>query len=821
MTSRRTKNRQPRPPASSGREPSGPSAPFPSAAAALGIYFGLALIYFLPAFLPDRQIFGIDYTHAAIFYQEWLSATFGRGDMPTWLPHVYGGLPWYANPGMTWYPFRFLADLVLPATRIFPAIYVIQTMVAGFGAYLLARELGSRRWIALLAGLSFQFTGQFMSWVLAGHDGRMIGLSSGPLFFYFLHRGIRTGRLAPFAGASATIGFAMLSFQIQTAYYVLLGGALWSLFLLIKLGWVRQTKPLIRRVALGAAAVVFAFALNAVNFLPFFDYVDQSPRGGEGRGYEYAVSYSMAPQHLIAMAVPEQAGIREAYTDRIQRKFQATGDLGGENSFKLHTEYVGAFALVLLALGLLYSRRNGYWLFFAGLGLFSLSIAFGGNTPLYRLYYAVLPGTRGFRTPDMGYILIPIALTAMAAITLERLAVVRERRLVAHAGGSADDRDPSFARTLAVLASLSGLAIVGALTLGNAASAADGAAAGWFRFAFVSALVGAAVWVWLRGRLAAGLTAAALAVIIVGDLWSIDRQFFETTEPEVVLFRSDDVMNYLRAQEGPFRVWVMNFPQLGGAYRGHGNYPMRFGIEQASGEHGNQLQRYNEYLGAGAQVYTDYHNFTASIQRAVEDGTPTRYIGAGNIRYIVAMAELPVPGWRLVHRGPGAAIYQNAAAMPRAWFVPDVEVVTEPDGALTRMLEAEWNPAQTAFLAEPLAQPLARGSLNGEARIDELGDDRLVVSTSSDREALLVIAENWYPGWVATVDGVETPVVRVNHTFQGVVVGAGEHRVETEFRPASLYTGFAIYAFCLALLLAYGAWLGWRSLRSPNQAAPA
>ncbi len=780
---------------------------------ALAIYFGLAVAYFFPAFLPDRQIFGIDYIHAAVFYQEWLSETFGRGAIPTWLPHVYGGLPWYANPGMTWYPFRFLADLVLPATRIFPAIYVLQTTVAGFGAYLLAREVGSRRWIALLAGLSFQFTGQFMSWVFAGHDGRMIGLSSGPLFFYFLHRGIRTGRLAPFVGASATIGFAMLSFQIQTAYYVLLGGAIWSVFLLVQQGWIRKPRPLVRRLALGFGAVMFAFALNAVNFLPFLDYVDQSPRGGEGRGYEYAVAYSMAPQHVLAMAVPEQAGIRDAYTDRIQRKFQATGGLGGENSFKLHTEYVGGFVLLLLALGLLYSRRNAYWLFFAGLGLFSLTIAFGGNTPIYRLYYAILPGTRGFRTPDMGYILIPIVLTAMAAITLERLAALREQRLAARGRTSANDGDPSFSRATLVLLGVVALTILGGLTLGNAPLAAQGAAAGWFRFALVASLLTGTLWAWLGGRLTTGLAAAALVGITVADLWTIDRQFFETTEPEIVAFQSDEVMNYLQNQPGPFRVWVLNFPQLGGAYRGHGNYPMRFGIEQASGEHGNQLQRYNEYLGAGEQVYTDYHNFTASIQRAVEDGTPTRYIGAGNIRYIVAMAELPIPGWRLVHPGPGAYIYENAAAMPRAWLVPETEVVSESDGALPHMLEADWDPARTAFLAEPLDVELPGGALDGEARIVENGDDRLVVETTADRPALLVLAENWYPGWVATVDGVETPLVRVNHTFQGVVVDAGEHTVEAVFRPRSLYRGLTIYLICMALLVGYGSWISWRSLR--------
>ncbi len=129
------------------------------------------------------------------------------------------------------------------------------------------------------------------------------------------------------------------------------------------------------------------------------------------------------------------------------------------------------------------------------------------------------------------------------------------------------------------------------------------------------------------------------------------------------------------------------------------------------------------------------------------------------------------------------------------------------------MLEADWDPARTAFLAEPLDVELPGGALDGEARIVENGDDRLVVATTADRPALLVLAENWYPGWVATVDGVETPLVRVNHTFQGVVVDAGEHTVEAVFRPRSLYRGLTIYLICMALLVGYGSWISWRSLR--------
>ncbi|HUH13000.1 MAG TPA: hypothetical protein VMK65_07805, partial [Longimicrobiales bacterium] len=178
MARNRSRKKTHAPPSTApGAPPAAAERTLLTGARALAIFFGLAVVYFFPAFLPGRHVYGSDYIAAAYFYHEWISELFGRGEIPKWLPYVYGGLPWFANPGMTWYPFRFLADWLLSADRIFPAIYVIQSTVAGFGAYLLARELGARRWVALVAGLAFQFTGQLMSFTLAGHDGRMIGMS--------------------------------------------------------------------------------------------------------------------------------------------------------------------------------------------------------------------------------------------------------------------------------------------------------------------------------------------------------------------------------------------------------------------------------------------------------------------------------------------------------------------------------------------------------------------------------------------------------------------------------------------------------------------
>lgn len=762
-----------------------------STRAAAAAYFALALLYFLPAMLPGRHIFGTDYLQAGYFFYDFISQRTAEGSLTKWVPYVYGGVPLFSNPGSTYYPVRWVADLLLPTSKFFPLLFWFQFGMAGLGMYLLAVELGCRRWVAFVAGLAFQWTGITTSWVYAGHDGRIIVVTLMPLLFFFLRRGVRTGRLSDFAGVAATTGFALLSFQIQNAYYLLLAAAIWAVFSLVQ---VRKTTPparLGRIVAMGLAAVAFGFVMAAVNFLPFADYVGESPRGQTGgRGYEFSTSYSMPPRAIVGLAVPEQVGAT-IQNDRGEYVFPV---YRGENAFRLHTEYVGALVMVLLALGALYSRRSREWWFFAGLGVFALSLALGGNTPLYRLYYEVLPGLKRFRAPDLAYFVLAFSLVSMAAITLERIAALREEGRARRTAA-----DNPLGQLVWVAGGVAVLAFVGSVAIGSGSAAmAEGTSGltpsqGWLRFAVFAAASAAALWMWAEGRMTSRAALIALSLVTTADLWLVGKKFMMTVESPEAMYAPDEITNFLTGQPQRARVWPI---PGGSAWPRYIDYPMRYGLDLAGGEHGNQLERYNQFAGPGQTTMVDFHNFN-----------DPRFLAAGNVRWIVASQELQFPFLREAYRGAEAIVYENTLALPRAYLVPDAQRIAVGENAIPRLQAQGWDPRRTAFVEAERDLGLPATPLQGSAEVAAYEPDRVVVNTRASRPALMVLADNYYKGWVAKVDGREVPIHRTNHTFRGVAVPAGAHRVEFTFHPAELYTGLYIHLASLALLAAYGIYL--------------
>ena len=70
---------------------------------------------------------------------------------------------------------------------------------------------------------------------------------------------------------------------------------------------------------------------------------------------------------------------------------------------------------------------------------------------------------------------------------------------------------------------------------------------------------------------------------------------------------------------------------------------------------------------------------------------------------------------------------------------------------------------------------------------------------------LVVVGDAFDPGWRATVDEVEVPVVRADHFVRGVFLAAGTHHVVMRYVPRSHRVGLAVSlaAGLLALVLCF------------------
>ena len=723
------------------------------------------------------------------------------GSIPQWNPYMFGGLPFVAaSHGDIFYPTAWLRWF-LPVGMAMSLGFAIHLVLAGGFAYALMRALRCG-WIgAVVGGVAYQLSGILASMVLPGHDGKLFVSALAPLLLLALLRGIRDGRLWGFGLAALTVGLSLLTPHPQMTYYLLVAAGIWTLYLVF--GERDRTTALSRPVALGlaAGAVVLGAGIAAIFLFPFFGYFPYSPRavGDSASSWEYATSYALNLEEIFGTFLPQFNGMVESYW--------------GTNFVKTHSEYLGATVLVFAAFGIAARRRQRALLALAGVALLFLLVALGGDTPFYRLWYELMPMMKKVRAPGMAFFLVALPVCAFAAFGADRL-VRREVSARAVMIG------------FGVFAALGLLALVGGLQpfaegladprmLDRAVANAGALRGGGLRLLVVALAGGAVAWGIVTGRLIRGAAAIALIVVVAADMISVDRRFFEWGDT-AQLFADDPVTTYLAAQPRPFR--ILDLP-------GQGVYPgswlMTHGIANVFGYHGNEIRFYDEVWG-GKNAW--------------------QYLNSANlwnlwaIRYLTLPQEQAIPGFHKVlgpvQSTPGAPAYLYerdtlpvyARVVPGALKVRDdqlIPTVLDPNLPLDRVLiyAESTSVAPVPLRAVPAASPVV-------ARVAEWapGSMRIVLDGRDTRATYLLVAENWYPDWHATVDGKEARVHRANHAMISVELPPNAAEVSLRFASSAQATGKLVSILALLATLAAIAvplWRERRTARDPGMAARA
>lgn len=174
--------------------------------------------------------------------------------------------------------------------------------------------------------------------------------------------------------------------------------------------------------------------------------------------------------------------------------------------------------------------------------------------------------------------------------------------------------------------------------------------------------------------------------------------------------------------------------------------------------------------------------------------------GAPRVKnYLPASLELVFDG--------ALKIYENKEAFPRAWIVHRLKAAAEGDlvSAGRTLADVSDLAVEAVVEIETIPEEFIRAgsvatSLTEKALVESYSANRVEITAQLEQPGLLVLADNYYPGWVATVDGNETPILATNLTMRGVLLQPGSHRIVFEYRPRLLKIGLLISLLTVMLL---------------------
>jgi hypothetical protein len=725
--------------------------------------------------------------------REFGAAVMRSGHLPLWNPYLFGGMPFVgAFDGDIFYPPTMLMRLTMRSDLAVTWAFIVHVILAGWCTYAWLRATGLKFAPAGIGGLAYELGGPVASYVSPGHDGKLYVSALLPLVLCLVVLGVRDGRRWCWPALALTVGCAALAPHPQIFEYLLLTAGAYALFLAS--GLPRGTRVAVQRLGTAFAAVVLGLVMSAVQFLPVAQFVAWSPRGSRSTGagtYAYATQFSMPFEDLPNIYLPQFSGMLDRYW----------GGLGTH----WFSEYLGASVLVLAGAALVAAgadRRRGvrFWEAVAVVGtLWSL----GRYTPLYHLVYTLVPGTSYFRVPAAAFVVVGLAVAALAAegVVCVLRRDVRVRYVLGWVAAAG-----VLAIPLVIHAATQAVAhLFGASWTPGAATANAGpVASGALRCFAVVVLMGGILAIRRDDKVSPRLAALAIAALVALDLWSVERAYWLFSPPAAQTYARDAVIDTLRAQTQPVRVmaWPLGHPHVRADPEIAGDGLMIHRVRQVLGYHGNGIKRYDDlsWTTDGTQpLFTPHFWRLLNVGFLLTDTAQVAFAGATRIVGPVADAA-----------GDTLYLYRLAGDHPAAWLTAAARSLPDTFARLG-VIDRHFDLDRLALL-EPAAHATAPDSI-GPAPVErviaeryEPGSLRFRLSAPAPQGTTLVVSENFYPGWHATADGAPVPVWRADYALMGVPLPAGTKMVELTFSSPAVTIGLTLTLVSAAMAVV---WLLW------------
>ncbi|MCQ2269699.1 MAG: YfhO family protein [Bacteroidales bacterium] len=816
---------------------------------ALAIFILLTLIYASPA-LDGKVINANDTNGWKGMYQECKEYN-DAGNYSFWTGSMFGGMPTYQIGGGKYpgpaisLPFWQLVRLWFSGTLAFVLCYFL-------GFFILLRAFKVNPWLSIAGAIAIALSSYFFIIIPAGHNTKAEAIALlAPLIgsFYLIFQK-KYGW-----GCVLTLIYTSMGIMRhpQMTYYIFM---LIAILVCAEL-YIHIKERRIKDFVIGALLFGVCFGIGlGTQITPFMvnrEYATETMRGGHseltkaddtsnktsGLSLDYITQYSYEIDETATLLIPGAKGYASAYDVGTNSKIyeamvqngmprkQAAEYCKGMPTYWGGDEgtsgpvYVGAIVCFLFVLGLLIVKGPYKWALLIAT-LFSILLSWGRNfLPLTELFANYFPMYTKFRAVESILIVAEITMPLLGFLALKEIMDQKQQKSF-----NSTQMSKKVLMATGITAGLCLLTLIVSPFLNYSWGRDTDIFAQWpewlsnavlaerasilrtsaFRSLVFVVLSAGLVWLYVKDKLKFGYFAAILGILVLVDMWPIDRKFFNNdnfvTEKQNknyfteqawetdILAREKDNLSY--------RVYNLTVPQ--GPFN---DSRTSYRFKSIGGYSAAKLRRYQDLIDA--HIFPETNPMLQSIQQIgnqlvlqPSDSTAYPVLNMLNMKYAIVGNEQPM-------------VVTNPNAMGNAWFVDNVMIANTPN--------EESDALNTINLRNTLVTDVkyqdfvkdfvSHHDSTAKIALTKYAPDYVEYDYTAAENGLVVFSEVYYPyGWNAYIDGKATDHFRANYTLRAMNVPAGQHHIRFEFRPqtvekwgkVSVASTYAMYLIILGIL---------------------
>lgn len=660
--------------------------------------------------------------------------TLKMGQIPFWNPNSFSGNPHLANyQSAVLSPFNILY-FVFPFVDAWSIVILLQPLLAGIFMYLFIRAIKVSKEGALVGSIAFMFCGFIVVWMAYGTLSMAIAFL--PLSFFAIEKYEQTKRIKFLVLLSLSIPLSIFSGHFQTSLYFLLTIGAFAFYKGISL---KSIGLIIRFVMSG----LFGLVLSLPQLLPSMEFYNYSVRSGiynQGGGIPW--------WYFVTIFSPDFFGNPVTRNDW----------------YGYYAEFASFIGIIpfFLSFYALLAKKKTYSLFFFLAGIISVMLAVA--SPLQNVIGELKIPVLSTSSPNRIIVLFSFFFAVLSGLGLDSL-----KELIFK------DKTKKILFPIVIFVLL--FASVWLLIFSGKILDADKLLTAKRNFVLPSALLFAACVSIFVSKLIKKILILSVLFFVLATAFSSFRfaQKWMPFDPKDLVFPEESVINAAQKNIGNGRL----FGNLGAFIDTYYNLPSIEGYDPL------YIQRYGEFIRfADTGQFEEAERSVAKLNRIGKyTDRVLDFLGVSLIFNPVAdtnqswafhVWEDP-KHYSVIYSDRNFQLFKNNQALPRTSLFYKTEVLQGKD-ILKRFYSDNFNFRENLIIETPLFNVLQTGT--GSAKIKKYTPDEVEIEANSTSSAMLLLTDNYYPGWIVTVNGEKEKIYRADYTFRAVLVPKGKSIVK-------------------------------------------